>query len=287
MPTENKKVELAEIGKRIVSAKVIKEELKVDKKVVTDEDAKILEKIRKLEETHNVCDLLEKAVNILSMTNKKRPSVLPGFTYKISAMKRTGKTNYYITLNFVKRNGKFYPFEIFMNTSDSSDVVWMSVVTRNLSSLFKHAADLGINSDYIVKNLKKTVDPNEGYFDKQFKHFMPSVHAHIGFAIEKAINDLNNFSDAYNNSQVVGLIDNYILNEVDNVSHIHPEVTVDETDESDFEMKEDISKLDDFDKYLREAYPNADICPQCSLKSYIREGGCSHCPECGFNANCG
>ena len=110
-----------------------------------------------------------------------RPDKLLGETVKI----KTPNTEHavYVTLNDVILNErteheKIHPYEIFIQTKDTSHVQWIMILARTLSAIFRKGGDV----TFIIEEMKNTHAPNSGYLKKGI--WVPSLVADIGYVIE-------------------------------------------------------------------------------------------------------
>jgi len=242
--------------------------------VCSVKEREFLDRLIKLEEKTGKKDFLERAVNIFEGRTRKRPEVLQGCTYKIAAY-TPNKVNYYITLNHVVERGKRFIYEIFINTSEVSHIEWISVITRQLSALFKLAKDRDLKYDFIIKSLKKTFS-NKSYFARGLKMNVSGVQAHIGIIIEKHIEKLAELDEKDRIFQKViedgGFSENGDFQDM--INGINAKVV---------DLSDKVEKFEDKDIITNDLA----FCPECNTFGLRREGGCSHCINCGFDQGCG
>jgi len=107
----------------------------------------------------------------------ERDGKLKGSTYKI----KTPASDHamYITINNIvinqgQSNEHSRPFEIFINSKNMEQFMWISSLTRVIS-----ARDI-----VFLVELKAVFDPRGGYFKKGGK-YMPSVVSEIGEVLER------------------------------------------------------------------------------------------------------
>lgn len=111
----------------------------------------------------------------------ERPDVLHGSTYKISPV---GSAALYITINDIVLNeGTPHevrrPFEIFINSKDTSAFQWIIALTRMISAVFRKGGDI----TFISEELRSVFDPQGGYFVPGGSR-VNSVVGHIGTVID-------------------------------------------------------------------------------------------------------
>lgn len=112
----------------------------------------------------------------------ERPQVLHGTTYKLKSALLDHAM--YITINDIEVGGHTRPFEIFINTKDSTHYQWMVALTRLMSAVFRKGGDL----DFLVEELNSIFDPRGGVFGNG--RFYPSVLAQIGEIVEQHLKKL-------------------------------------------------------------------------------------------------
>lgn len=110
----------------------------------------------------------------------ERPYKLRGTTYKV----KTPKASYYITLNEIEESGKRRPFEIFINTKDSSSIPWITALARLMSAVFVREED----PSFLIDQLRTIVDPNGGYWRDGKR--IPSVLSDIANVLEEYLIEL-------------------------------------------------------------------------------------------------
>lgn len=111
----------------------------------------------------------------------ERPEVLSGATYKISPV---GSAALYITINDIVLNAGTQhevrrPFEIFINSKDTSSFQWIIALTRMISAVFRKGGDI----TFISEELRSVFDPQGGYFVAGGSR-VNSVVGHIGTVID-------------------------------------------------------------------------------------------------------
>lgn len=114
----------------------------------------------------------------------ERPEVLTGKTYKIKPV--SIEAAIYLTINnYTLPSGDVRPYEIFINSKDSTALQWMTAMTRLISAVFRKGGDC----TFLVEELKSVFDPNGGYFGKG-GIYHNSVVAEIGEVIKQHLTDL-------------------------------------------------------------------------------------------------
>lgn len=121
-------------------------------------------------------------VSLADVEIKDRPEQLTGSTYKL----KPGEHALYITINNVEINGKWHPYEIFINTKDAADYQWVMLFCRMASAIFKRSDDYL----FLIEEMKCIIDPAGGFFIKGRGH-VQSLVAEIGRIIENHITQLN------------------------------------------------------------------------------------------------
>ncbi len=112
-----------------------------------------------------------------------RPEIVEAKVYKLNS--RFVKENIYITLSYIKdKNGKNRPIEIFINSKDLSKLPEYTILTRLISSIFRHFDD----SKFILEELSGVYDPNGGYFMKG--RYIYSFYSEISLIIERFFIDI-------------------------------------------------------------------------------------------------
>lgn len=106
---------------------------------------------------------------------KVREEKLKGFTYKI---KPPGSASVYITIND-DTDGN--PFEIFINSKDTTHFQWTTAITRVMSAVMRKEDKEGVR--FLVDELKSVVDPAGGYWSKG--KYIKSIVSEIGMTLEE------------------------------------------------------------------------------------------------------
>jgi ribonucleoside-diphosphate reductase alpha chain len=90
----------------------------------------------------------------------------------------------FITLGYVRENGRNRPIEIFINSKDLTRAAEYAVLTRLISAIFRKSTD----PTFILEELRGIYDPNGGYFkDGKYIH---SFYAEIAKVIEQFFEDI-------------------------------------------------------------------------------------------------
>jgi ribonucleoside-diphosphate reductase alpha chain len=111
-----------------------------------------------------------------------RPDVTEARVYRL----RSGFVNnsVFVTLGYVRENGRNRPIEIFINSKDLTRAAEYAVLTRLISAIFRKSTD----PTFILEELRGIYDPNGGYFkDGKYIH---SFYAEIAKVIEQFFDDI-------------------------------------------------------------------------------------------------
>jgi ribonucleoside-diphosphate reductase alpha chain len=106
-----------------------------------------------------------------------RPDILRGKTYKIKWL--DADHAFYITINDFEKNGKWLPFEVFINSKNMEAYAWTLALTRMISAVFRRGGDVS----FVCEELKAVFDPRGGQWVAG--HYVPSLLAAIGDVIEQ------------------------------------------------------------------------------------------------------
>jgi hypothetical protein len=114
----------------------------------------------------------------------KRPTAISGTTYKLKLPSEDSAM--YITINNIVLNEgtpkqEVRPFEIFINSKNTSHRQWVDTLTRVISAVFRKGGQI----DFLVEELKSITDPNGGGFYKG--RYVKSIVSEIGFILEEHI----------------------------------------------------------------------------------------------------
>lgn len=203
------------------------------------------------------------ADNVVHMHEKlERPEMLVGSTYKIKTP--LSEHALYVTINDLVLNPgtsheKRRPFEIFINSKNMDHFQWIVALTRIISAVFRKGGDV----TFLVEELRSVFDPRGGYF-KKGGHYMPSLVAEIGDAIE-------------NHLKMIGLIVDEGLDEA------QKQLIAEKRKQ--YEENTDAVVVRDGD--TEGSFPaDAQLCFKCSTKAVIKMDGCMTCLNCG-ESKCG
>jgi ribonucleoside-diphosphate reductase alpha chain len=111
-----------------------------------------------------------------------RPDVTEARVYRL----RSGfvSNSVFVTLGYVRENGRNRPIEIFINSKDLTRAAEYAVLTRLISAIFRKSTD----PTFILEELRGIYDPNGGYFkDGKYIH---SFYAEIAKVIEQFFEDI-------------------------------------------------------------------------------------------------
>ena len=111
-----------------------------------------------------------------------RPEVTEAKVYRL----RSGFVNnsVFVTLGYIKENGKNRPIEIFINSKDLTRAAEYAVLTRLISAIFRKSNE----PTFILEELRGIYDPNGGYF-KNGK-YIHSFYAEIADVIGQFFEDI-------------------------------------------------------------------------------------------------
>lgn len=112
----------------------------------------------------------------------ERPEVLEGRTYKLKSPLLDASL--YITINDIVLNkGTEHevrrPYEIFINSKDTTSHQWVVALTRLMSAVFRKGGDV----TFIPDELLSVFDPAGGYMSKD--GYVPSIIAEIGKIVKQ------------------------------------------------------------------------------------------------------
>lgn len=112
----------------------------------------------------------------------KRPNMLLGATYKVKSPLEEDAI--YVTINDVVLNRgttdeSRRPYEIFINSKNTTNQQWVTVITRLISAVFRK----GGSYEFMVDEMLSVTDPNGGF--RQGSKWVPSVVALIGLAVQE------------------------------------------------------------------------------------------------------
>ncbi|PVZ69037.1 TSCPD domain-containing protein [Pelagibaculum spongiae] len=199
--------------------------------------------------------------NIQQMHEKlDRPEMLVGNTYKIKTP--LSEHALYVTINDIILNHdtehqQRRPFEMFINSKNMDQFMWVVALTRVLSAVFRKGGDV----KFLVEELKAVFDPQGGYFKSGGK-YMPSLVAEIGDVLETHLT-------------MIGMIQKPGLDVHQKKLIAEKKAQMESQNSSESEPEE-----------TQQFPPNAQLCKQCMHKSVIIMDGCETCLNCGAS-KCG
>lgn len=112
----------------------------------------------------------------------ERPEVLRGKTSKI----KPDEHAFYVTINDAQIDGKWRPYELFINTKDVQHFMWVMIFSRLVSAVLRKNGDY----KFMVEEMKAIIDPATGGYWKKGEGHVPSLIADIGNILEKHIQEL-------------------------------------------------------------------------------------------------
>ena len=112
----------------------------------------------------------------------ERPEVLRGKTYKI----KPAENAFYITINDALIDGKWRPYELFVNTKDVQHFMWVLIFSRLVSAVLRKGGEY----EFMFDEMKAIIDPATGGYWKKGEGHIPSLIADIGNILEKHIREL-------------------------------------------------------------------------------------------------
>ena len=137
----------------------------------------------------------EKEEQKVSTASRPRPSlvrgkVLPAEVYRIKA---NNEHALYVTIADIAYEGKRFPYEIFLNTKESSHKIWADSLTLLISALFRQHIESGLNLNHILSNLSQVYDPMGGYWVEMEggkRKYMNSIVSEVGHCIGEHLKKL-------------------------------------------------------------------------------------------------
>ena len=185
----------------------------------------------------------------------EREQALTGSTYKIKPS--NSEHSYYVTINNILVDGKYHPFELFINSKGIEHYKLLGFA-RLISAIFRKAGDIS----FLSEELKQIYDPIGAYTSKRSyangkrKRFN-SIEAEIGDIIEEHIANLQNFNN---------LVEEIGIQIIEDVQHnVH-----------------DMESL--YEEPAVTGFPdNATICIKCSYKAVVMSEGCLVCLNCNHS----
>lgn len=174
----------------------------------------------------------------------ERPEVVEARVYKL----KSGFVNFsvYITLGFIRENGRIRPIEIFINSKDLTRAAEYAVLTRLISAIFRKSAD----PTFILEELKSIHDPNGGYMKRT--GYVHSFYSEVAVVIEQFFNDIKELES-------------------------QPTLAA----EQQTGVQESTPRM----PIGTEKGIQLQICPKCQSKTLRNDGGCVTCinPECNYS----
>ncbi len=202
------------------------------------------------------------SADVIQMHEKlQRPEMLIGSTYKVKTP--LSEHALYVTINDIVLNPgteheQRRPFEIFINSKNMEHFQWIVALTRIISAVFRKGGDV----TFLVEELHSVFDPRGGYF-KKGGHYMPSLVAEIGDAIEAHM-------------RMIGMLEPASLDE-------HQQKLVDQKKK---EFEEHQAQAKDCGNGENGFPDAATLCAKCSTKAVVQMDGCMTCLNCG-DSKCG
>lgn len=178
----------------------------------------------------------------------ERDEILSGYTYKIKTP--LSEHALYITINDIVVNQGY--------DNEHRQPFEIFIVSKNmehfawivaLTRVISAVFRKGGDVTFLVEELKGVFDPRGGYYKKGGK-YMPSLVAEIGEVIAQHL-------------ITIGMMEGQLGN-------------------AELENKRQSIK----EKMGNKALNNAEICPKCSAKAFVRMDNCATCLECGYS-KCG
>jgi len=237
---------------KIVDYKVVKEQQQSDPVTTDSGSTSTMEAVLATPDQKSVVQMHEKLA---------RPKLLLGSTYKIKTP--LSEHALYVTINDVVLNPdtpfeKRRPFEIFINSKNMQHFQWIVALTRIISAVFRKGGDV----TFLVEELHSVFDPQGGYF-KRGGHYIPSLVAEIGDAIEAHMRMIGMLKDELDEHQKA-LISSK-RKEFEARQNV-PEKTMDAT---------------------ASAFPDGSaLCAKCNTVAVVMMDGCMTCLNCG-DSKCG
>jgi ribonucleoside-diphosphate reductase alpha chain len=181
-----------------------------------------------------------------------RPEVLDGRTYKLT-WPITGK-NWYVTITSEGST----PKEMFVTSADPAAQEWITALCRTTTAIMRRGGDLR----FLVEQLGEVCSATGGAFIAAQHAFRPSVVAAIAGIMEVEFRRLGLYGVASASTPMRPLT------------------------RATFAKKELLArtlaeKAEGIDAAL---LSSAVDCPQCTMRTLIRESGCKRCLSCGYNS---
>lgn len=171
----------------------------------------------------------------------QRDTELTGTTYKLKWPENANAL--YITINDIEHDGRWRPYEIFINTRHLEHYAWTVALTRMISAVFRRGGDVV----FVANELKEIFDPQGGCWMEG--RYVPSLLAAIGDVIEKHM-------------IAIGFLAKTEPDEK-NLVHDHNE--------------------DERSVAKRGKRMVGHRCPRCNGNDYVRQDACWVCLKCGYS----
>jgi len=198
-----------------------------------------------------------------------REPILHGATYKL---KWPGSDHaLYVTINDIERDGRFRPFEVFINTKSLEHYAWTVALTRMISAVFRRGGDVR----FVAEELQAIFDPQGGRWISG--RYVPSLQAAIGEIIEQHM------------KRIGFLAHDAVAAEVDPprvasaVAAEPPQAL--EKPHGGGGRGHSIGAAPSALEYaeVRDRVDRLRQCPRCGTTGYVRREGCWTCERCGFS----
>lgn len=111
----------------------------------------------------------------------ERPDELYSTTYKIKSLDQA----FYISISDIEIDGRYAPYEIFINTKSVDHTAYLTAITRLISAFFR----TGYPYQFIAEELKQIHDAKDGNYFKKGRNY-PSLIAEIGYVLEQHFQQL-------------------------------------------------------------------------------------------------
>ncbi|MEM0480866.1 MAG: hypothetical protein QXQ14_01630 [Candidatus Aenigmatarchaeota archaeon] len=113
----------------------------------------------------------------ISSVALERPYVVDAKVYKLKS--NFARHSIFITIGYIKQDGKVRPFEIFINSKDLTRAAEFAALTRLLSAIFRRSED----PTFIIEELRSIYDPNGKAYLKNGR-VITSLYGEIANVIE-------------------------------------------------------------------------------------------------------
>lgn len=174
----------------------------------------------------------------------KRPLRVNGMTFKVKPP--AAEHACYVTFNYMFKEGKLQPIEMFINSKDSSHLQWSMTVTRLVSAIFRHGS-----YSFVVEEFNSTFAADGGYWKTGGGGRVNSIMHHIGQCLEEFLDELDRMNKG---------------GQVRDVLPDDGEVGLGQPEETEPES-------------------GGRICPKCNHYTMMGKGGCWECSreKCGYS----